>query len=99
MRTQNCNGLSNERKISALRSNVNDLKGVDFTLLVETHLSDQNNHNCEGIKDFEITRNVAHSYREPNDSHTGDCFLISKNCIVHETKDLVKEKLLKVLCK
>ena len=35
--TWNCNGLSDERKIDFLRSNFNDLKGVDFALLVETH--------------------------------------------------------------
>ena len=59
--------LSDERKISFLRSKFNDLKGVDFALLVETHLLDQNNHNCEGIKDSEITHNVVHSYRVTQD--------------------------------
>ena len=61
--TWNCNRLSDERKMSFLRSNFNDLKGVDFALLVETHLSDHNSLDCEGIRDFEITHNVAHSYR------------------------------------
>ena len=96
--TWNCNGLYDERNISFLRSNFNDLEGVDFALLVETHLSTQNNHNCEGIKNFEITHNVVHSYREPNDSHTGLCFVISKNYIIRETKDLVNGRILKVLC-
>ena len=97
--TWNCNGLSDERKISFLRSNFNDLKGVDFAaLLVETHLSVQNNHNCEGIKDFEITHNVVHSHREPNDSHAGLCFVISKNYIIRETKHLVNRRIFKVLC-
>ena len=87
--TWNGNGLSDERNISFLRSNFNDLKGVDFALLVETHLSEKNSHNCEGIKDSEITHNVVHSYQEPNDSHAGLCFVISKNYIIRETKDLV----------
>ena len=96
--TWNCNGLSDERKITFFRSNFNDLKGVDFALLVETHLSDQNNHNCEGIEDFERTYNVVHSYREPNDSHAGLCFVLSKNYIIRETKDLVNGRIFKVLC-
>ena len=93
--TWNCNGLSDERKVSFLRSNFNDLKGVDFALLVETHSSDQNN---QGIKDFEIAHNVVHSYRVPNNSHTGLCFVISKTYIIRETKDLVDGRIFKVLC-
>ena len=79
--TWNCNGLSDERKISFLRSNFNDLKGVNFALLVEAHLSD-----------------LVHNYREPNDSHAGLCFVISKNYIIRETKDLVNGRIFKVLC-
>ena len=95
MLTWNWNGLSDERKINVLRGNFNDLKEVDFTLLVEAYLSDQNNHNCEGTKDFETTHNAVHSYRETNDSHPGLCFVISKNYIIRETKDLVKGRILK----
>ena len=72
--TWNCNGLSDERKISFLRSNFNDLKGVNFAPLVEAHLSD-----------------LVHNYREPNDSHAGLCFVISKNYIIRETKYLMEE--------
>ena len=92
--TWNCNVLSDERKIRFLRSNFNDLKGEDFAVLVETQLSDQNNRNW----DFEITQNVVHSYREPNDSHAELCFVISKNYIIRETKVLVKRRIFKVLC-
>ena len=91
--TWNCNGLSDERKIGFLRSNFNYLKGADFALLVETHLSDHNSRDCEGIRDFEISHNVAHSYRQSNDSHAGLCFVISKNYIIRETQDLVKGRI------
>ena len=85
--TWNCNGLSDERKIGFLRSNFNDLKGVDFALLVETNLSDHNSRDYEGIRDFEITHNVTHSYRQSNDSHAGLCFVISKK--LHYPRDTI----------
>ena len=50
------------------------------------------------MRDFEITHTVAHSYRQSNDSHGGLCFVMSKNYIIRETKDLVKGRILKVLC-
>ena len=36
--TWNSNGLPNNKKFDFVRSNFSDLKKVDFTLLVETHL-------------------------------------------------------------
>ena len=39
-----------------------------------------------------------YSYREPNDSHAGLSFIISKNYIIRETKDLVNGRIVKVLC-
>ena len=61
--TWNCNGLSDSTKINLLRTNFSDLKRVDFTLLIETHLSDSDGVTDE-LRDLQITHEVT-QFSEP----------------------------------
>ena len=81
--TWNCNGLSDSKKIDFLKSNLSGLKKVDFTLLIETHLSDSNGV-IDELRDLEITHEVTHSFRNQSDTHAGLCFIISRNYSVIE---------------
>ena len=61
--TWNCNGLSDSKKIDFLKSNFSGLKKVDFTLLIETHLSDSDGV-IDELRDLEITHEpVRHPCR------------------------------------
>ena len=61
--TWNCNGLSDSKKIDFLKSNFSGLKKVDFTLLIETHLSDSDGV-IDELRDLEITHEVT-QFSEP----------------------------------
>ena len=70
---------------------------VDFTLLVETHLLNE-----EGItrdlKDFKVTHEVTHSFRSKSDTHAGLCFMTSNNYSIIEKKEIMKGKILSLKC-
>ena len=92
----NCNGLTSQNKVDFLKLKSNNLT-IDFTLIVETHISDEK-QNLEEVTDLEISHNVIHSYHRVNDPYAGICLIISKNYIVREKTDLINGRLLKVLC-
>ena len=95
--TWNSNGLSDSKKIDFLRSNFSDLKKVDFTLLVETHLLSE-----EGItrdlNDFKVTHEVRHSFRGESDTYAGLCFITSNNFSITEKREIMKGRILSLKC-
>ena len=95
--TWNSNSLSDNKKIDFLRSKFSDLKKVDFTLLVETHLLNE-----EGItrdlNDFKVTHEVTHSFRSESDTYAGLCFRTSNNFLITEKREIMKGRILSLKC-
>ena len=95
--TWNCNGLSDSKKIDFLKSNFSGLKKVDFTLPIETHLSDSDGVIHE-LRDLETTHEVTHSFRNQSDTHAGLCFITSRNYSVIEKREIIEGRILNLKC-
>ena len=95
--TWNSNGLSDNKKIDFLRSNFSDLKKVDFTLLVETHLLNEEGI-ARDLNDFKVTHEVTHSFRGESDTYAGLCFITSHNFSIIEKKEIMTGRILSLKC-
>ena len=95
--TWNCNELSDSKKIDFLKSNFSGLKRVDFTLFIETHLSDSDGVINES-RDLEGTHEVTHRFWNQSDTHAGLCFITSRNYSVIEKREIIEERILNLKC-
>ena len=84
-------------KIDFLKSNFSGLKKVDFTLLIETHLSDSDGV-IDELRDLEITHEVTHSFWNQSDTHAGLCFISSRNYSVIEKREIIEGRILNLKC-
>ena len=95
--TWNCNGLSDSKKTDFLKSDFSGLKKVDFTLLIETHLSDSDRV-IDELRDLEITHEVKRSCWNQSGTHAGLCFITSRNYSVIEKKEIIEGRILNLKC-